>query len=238
FRDEPQSENHRSQFVMLEWYRNSSPYEEIMKDCEELLEYSLVELEKNNIKINESLKSPLIKKSIQEIFIEVLDMDILEHLEVDSIRSWIQSHPEGIPLPEEKLSWDDYFFLIFLNKIEPQLKKYPKILLYEWPYHLSALSKISEKDPRVCERFEIYLEGLELCNCFHELCDLKEQKKRFNMQAKEKDDLYGYSLPEATLLYQSLEKGLDSPSGIALGVERLLKGLTEVENPFFTSQDN
>ncbi|MCO4792525.1 MAG: hypothetical protein KC493_02340, partial [Bacteriovoracaceae bacterium] len=108
FRDEPQSENHRSQFVMLEWYRNSSPYEEIMKDCEELLEYSLAELEKNNIKIKENLKSPLVKKSIQEIFIEVLDMDILEHLEVDSIRSWIQSHPEGIPLPEEKLSWDDY----------------------------------------------------------------------------------------------------------------------------------
>ncbi|TNE98266.1 MAG: EF-P lysine aminoacylase GenX [Deltaproteobacteria bacterium] len=238
FRDEPASENHRSQFVMLEWYRTLASYEAIMDDCEGLLDYTVQKLELAGIEVKGEMKTPMVRKTVQEIFKEFLDLDILEHLEVESLRTWIEGNGEGIPLPKEELSFDDLFFLIFLNKIEPELKKYPKLLLYEWPYQLAALSKISEKDSRVCERFEIYLEGLELCNCFHELCDLSEQKKRFEAQAKEKKELYGYNLPEAKLLYQSLEKGLDSPSGIALGVERLLKGLTGMEDPFFISSDN
>lgn len=238
FRDEPTSENHRSQFIMLEWYRSQTSYEQIMDDCEELLEFTQSKLNERGIKTKKELETPLIRKSVQEIFREFLNMDILEHLEVESLRNWIENNGEGIPLPTEEVSWDDLFFLIFLNKIELELSKYPKLLLYEWPHHLAALSKISEKDPRVCERFEIYLEGLELCNCFHELCDLSEQKKRFEAQAKEKKELYRYELPEATLLYHSLDKGLDSPSGIALGVERLLKGLTGTEDPFFISLDN
>lgn len=238
FRDEPSSENHRPQFIMLEWYRSRAGYEEIMNDCDELLNFAITKLEDEKVKVIPEMKTPLVRRTVQEVFQEFLDMDILEHLEVHSLRKWIEENAEGIPLPNEELSFDDLFFLIFLNKIEPQLSKYPKLLLYEWPYQLAALSKISEKDPRVCERFEIYLNGLELCNCFHELCDLKEQKERFQAQAEEKKELYGYELPEAKLLYQSLEKGLNSPSGIALGVERLLKGLTGIEDPFFTSSDN
>ena len=238
FRDEPISENHRPQFIMLEWYRNQISYEQIMDDCEELLEFTQTRLEEKGIATKQELKTPLVRKTIQDIFKEILNMDILEHLEVHSLRKWIESNTEGIPLPREELTFDDLFFLIFLNKIEPELKNYPKLLLYEWPHQLAALSKISERDSRVCERFEIYLQGLELCNCFHELCDLSEQKKRFKNQAREKKELYGYELPEATLLYEALDKGLSSPSGIALGVERLLKGLTGLEDPFFISSDN
>ncbi len=238
FRDEPTSENHRSQFVMLEWYRTKAGYEIIMDDCEALLEFASKKLENNGIEVIDEMKAPMVRKTVQEIFKEFLNFDILEHLDVKSLRQWIENNGEGIPLPKEELSFDDLFFLIFLNKIEPELKRYPKLLLYEWPHQLAALSKISTKDPRVCERFEIYLQGLELCNCFHELCDFDEQKKRFDAQAIEKKDLYGYELPEADLLYQSLKKGLDSPSGIALGVERLLKGLTGMEDPFFISSDN
>lgn len=238
FRDEPESENHRFQFLMLEWYRSQSGYESIMDDCEELLEFSCQQLEKAGLPVKTGMKNPLVKMTVQDIFQEVLDMDILEHLDVPSLRGWIEEKGEGIPMPKVELAWDDLFFLVFLNKVEPYLKKYPKILLYEWPFHLSALSKISEKDPRVCERFEIYLEGLELCNCFHELCNLSEQKRRFKDQEKAKSELYGYQLPEPKLLYNALEKGINSPSGIALGVERLLKGLMDITDPFFTSSDS
>ncbi len=70
------------------------------------------------------------------------------------------------------------------------------LLLYEFPAPLAALSTLKKEDKRVCERFEIYLSGVELCNCFNELTDLNEQKKRFEAQAKEKKKLYGYDLPE------------------------------------------
>ena len=133
----------------------------------------------------------------------------------------------------EELSWDDYYFLLFLNKIEPLLVHYPYLLLYEFPHHLSALSTLKEADPRVCERFEIYSKGVELCNCFNELRDLTIQKERFSFQAHEKEKLYGYILPEPQVLYDSLERGLPVSSGIALGVERLQKVLTGIENPFW-----
>ena len=76
------------------------------------------------------------------------------------------------------MTWDDYFFPPFLNKIEPDFKKYPFLILYEFPYHLSALSTLKASDNRVCERFEIYVEGVEIANCFNELCDLQIQKER------------------------------------------------------------
>ena len=74
---------------------------------------------------------------------------------------------------------------------------------------------------------------MELCNCFNELRDLKIQKERFLFQAQEKEKLYGYKLPEPQILYDSLQRGLPVSSGIALGVERLLKVLTGIENPFW-----
>jgi elongation factor P--beta-lysine ligase len=65
------------------------------------------------------------------------------------------------------------------------------------------------------------------------LTDLNIQKKRFELQAKEKNSLYHYELPGPSVLYNALERGLPQSSGIALGVERFLKVLTNVENPFW-----
>ena len=151
------------------------------------------------------------------------------------LKELIEKNFKDVPLPSkgEILSWDDYYFLLFLNKIEPHLTHYPFLLLYEFPNHLSALSTLKKEDPRVCERFEIYSKGIELCNCFNELTDLSIQKERFRMQAIDKKSIYHYELPEPTVLYNALQRGLPISSGIALGVERFLKVLTGVENPFW-----
>ena len=62
---------------------------------------------------------------------------------------------------------------------------------------------------------------------------MKIQKERFRFQADEKKALYHYELPGPTLLYSALERGLPPSAGIALGVERFLKVLTGIENPFW-----
>ena len=67
--------------------------------------------------------------------------------------------------------------------------------MYEFPAPLAALSTLKKDDSRVCERFEVYLNGIELCNCFNESTDYAELKNRFEIQAKEKKRLYGYELP-------------------------------------------
>lgn len=236
FRNEPDATFHRPQFLMLEWYRTNAHYTQIMQDCSDLFNFTLNHLETKKIEIDSGLKNIKHEKAtIQELFLEELGIDILNFLDKKDLKELIEKNYKDVPLPVhgEELSWDDYYFLLFLNKIEPHLTRYPYLLLYEFPHHLSALSTLKKEDPRVCERFEIYAHGIELCNCFNELRDLKIQKDRFKMQAEEKLKLYNYELPEPKILYDALENGLPVSSGIALGVERLLKVLTKTENPFW-----
>ncbi len=236
FRDEPNAANHRPQFLMLEWYRTQAHYTQIMDDCEQLIRYCLENFLASKLSVDQSLtNAPFVKMTIQELFEEHLKINILDFLETKDLKQLIVKDFKDVPLPTkgEILSWDDYYFLLFLNKIEPHLYHIPFLLLYEFPHHLSALSTLKTDDPRVCERFEIYAKGIELCNCFNELTDLKILQSRFAIQAAEKKLLYNYELAEPTILYQAMARGLPTSSGIALGVERLLKVLTGIDNPFW-----
>lgn len=234
FRDEPTSPIHRNQFIMCEWYRRAERYEAIMDDVEELILYTGEYLKEKEVPLRqEFLKSDFQRATVQEVFQELLQIDILNFLDTQELKSKIQKDFKDVPLPSVECAWDDYFFLLFLNRVEPYFQNYKSLLLYEFPEPLSALSTIKKEDARVCERFEVYLNGIELCNCFNELTDLNIQKKRFQLQALEKKNIYNYSLPDPTEFYKTLENGYPHSSGVALGVERLLYSLVETENPFF-----
>lgn len=231
FRDEPNSPIHRSQFLMLEWYRANDRYETIMTDVEGLITYVLKEGKEKNFPIRFET-SRLVKKTMQELFQEELNIDILNYLDVPKIKELLRSFPE-VPVPLVELDWDDYFFLLYLNCIEPKLIKYPILMITEFPAPLSALSTLKVSDSRVCERFEVYINGIELCNCFNELTNPQELKIRFETQNASKKKLYSYELPQPNSFYQTMEKGFPPSAGIALGVERLLHSLFDIENPFF-----
>jgi lysyl-tRNA synthetase class 2 len=229
FRDEPDSPIHRSQFIMLEWYRKNERYEKIMTDVEELINACL----QSNLPVKKNLKNQkLVKKTMQQLFQEILQINILDYLDVASIKVLLEKYPD-VPVPKVECEWDDYFFLLYLNKIEPVITKIPLLMVYEFPAPLSALSTLKANDPRVCERFEVYVNGVELCNCFNELTDPVEQRKRFDLQHVMKNKLYQYELPEPKQFYAALENGLPPSAGIALGVERLLYAICEIDNPFF-----
>ena len=230
FREEPHSPIHRQQFIMLEWYRKNVHYEKIMRDVENLIQYCIDH--RGSLPLRKNIQGQkFVKKTVQQLFKEHLDIDILNYLDIPSIKNLLKEFPE-VPVPETQLEWDDYFFLLYLNKIEPEIQKTPCLLVYEFPAPLSALSTLKKDDPRVCERFEVYINGIELCNCFNELTDLKELEKRFTEQNKSKNRLYGYVLPAPRNFYKAMEHYPPS-AGIALGVERLLHSLFEIENPFF-----
>lgn len=231
FRDEPSSPIHRPQFLMLEWYRKNERYESIMKDVEGLIQYALKNAK--NLPVRKEIQDQkLVKKTMQELFQEELGIDILNYLDVPSIKELLKKFPD-VPVPKVELEWDDYFFLLYLNRIEPVITKYPILMITEFPAPLSALSTLKASDPRVCERFEVYINGIELCNCFNELTDPVEQRKRFSAQNELKKKLYHYELPEPKNFYATMDKGFPPSAGIALGVERLLHSLFEVENPFY-----
>ncbi len=236
FRDEPNATHHRFQFLMLEWYRTNTHYKKIMDDVEGLISFSAEYLISKKIPVIEAYKNLKPERAtLQEIFQEHLKFDLLNFLETKDLKELIEKNFKDVPLPVmgEELSFDDYFFLLFLNKIEPELKKYPCLLLYEFPFQLAALSTLKPDDSRVCERFEVYCHGIELCNSFNELTNYQEQKKRFDFQKLEKKRLYGYELPEPTKFYHTLQNNYPTSAGIALGVERLLRTVSGYENPFW-----
>lgn len=232
FRDEPISSIHRPQFLMLEFYRKNERYERIMQDIEELVLFVFEQGKKKNFPLRFK-EINFVRKTMQEIFLEELGIDILNYLDTNSIKQLLRKFPE-VPVPIVDLEWDDYFFLLYLNCIEPKLSKYPILMISEFPAPLSALSTLKSSDARVCERFEVYINGIELCNCFNELTDVVEQKKRFMKQNLLKQKIYGYHLPEPKAFYQTMTKGLPPSAGVALGVERLLHSLFDIENPFYS----
>ncbi len=212
FRDEPESDQHRTQFLMLEWYRQNVTYNKIMDDITDLMNF--VSQEKVTVQ----------KISISQIFNDLLQVDILNLSDPDQLRKIIhQSFPE-VPLPTELMSWDDYFFLLFLNKIEPELEKIPFCILYDYPAQLAALSRLKKSDLRVCERFELYIHGVEIANCFTEETNVEVLKDRFHDQSLEKEKIYKYKLSDPKRFLESMNNYPPS-SGIAMGVERLYSAL-------------
>ncbi|MFG1493334.1 EF-P lysine aminoacylase EpmA [Halobacteriovorax sp. ZH4_bin.1] len=234
FRDEPNSSTHRKQFIMLEWYRAKENYRKIMDDTINLYQFCHAYLKSKGIRVRD-LDDKIKKVTVQEVFLEILNIDILKLMDRDELYDLIDQKFLRINLSGNKddYAWDDLFFLLMYNYIEPEMENYPFLLLYEFPAPLRALSTIKKEDPRVCERFEVYCRGIEICNCFNELTDSSEQVLRFKKDAELKDELYGYSLPWPNRFLNQLEKGLPTSAGIALGVERLLMSLTGMEEDAF-----
>jgi lysyl-tRNA synthetase class 2 len=231
FRDEPSSPIHRQQFLMLEWYRVNHRYETIMNDTEKLIISMHQKLQEKNIPIlHKNLQ--MTKRTMTDFIEEFLKFNITHFLDKNEFKHKIQKDFKSVPLPSVDCEWDDYFFLVFLNLIEPHLKHFPLLMLSEFPAPLAALSTIKTDNPLVCERFEVYMDGIEVCNAFNELRDPIEQAKRFSEQSNLKNKFYKYKLPEPNQFMSAINSGLPMCAGNAMGVERVLKALTGIENPF------
>ena len=233
FRDEPPSSTHRFQFLMLEWYRvernsKENSYKAVEKDVVDLLEdcRQVLKGEKGGVKWESALCPEVL--TVEQAFVRWAGFSLSQCETQEHFLEAILSHCPFLLPPQgrENLEWEDLFFIVFLNLIEPPLKKIPLVILKEYPAPLAALSRLKKENPRVCERFEVYLGGLELGNCFYELLDLEELKGRFEREALRKKKLYGYSLDRPWDFYKTMAAGLPPCSGIALGVERLFMGLT------------
>jgi lysyl-tRNA synthetase class 2 len=126
----------------------------------------------------------------------------------------------GAPVREQD-SWEEIFFAVMAEKIEPYLGLRAPAIVYDYPASMAALSRRCEDDPRFAKRFELYVCGLELANAFDELTDAAEQRKRFAAEMAAKQDIYGESYPLDEDFLAALEYGMPPSGGIALGVDRL-----------------
>ncbi len=228
FRYEPVSNTHQPEFTLLEWYRAYSDYEQIMRDTEELFESIAMKLfgrpvipfQGNEI----SVKTPWPRVKIRDLFLEKSGVDLVKSPAVADLRR--ECSRLGLQWAEPD-TWDDLYFRIWLNLIEPKLPSDRAVFVTRYPASQSALAVI-DADPdgsRWARRFELYAGGLELGNAFEELTDPVEQRARFIKDMDLREQTYGAEFPRSPLdedFLFALEEGMPPSGGIAVGVDRMV----------------
>lgn len=228
---ETDSELHNPEFTLLEWYRSYASYEDIMKDTEELIEYTAKDiLGKPNIlykgsQIDVSTPWPRIK--IKDLFRDFagIDYEIFENTE----KFRVAVKEKGYKV-DENTSYDDLFFYVFMNEIEPKLGFEKPVIVYEYPASMAALSKKCEDNSGYAERFEVYIAGVELCNAFTELNDPIEQKQRLEDERQQRIKMGKEDYAVDQSFIGALELGMPPAGGNALGVDRLAMLITDTHD--------
>jgi lysyl-tRNA synthetase class 2 len=153
----------------------------------------------------------------QQIFQDYLQCDPLM-ASVDDLKDLRKQYSLNTPeLGDDKDAW---LMLLFSHLIEPQLQK--PTFIYDFPASQAALAKLNKRDKRVADRFELYIDGMEIANGFNELSNVREQRSRFKQDQKKRKSM-GYEAIEIDERFLSaLSEGFPSCSGVALGVDRLV----------------
>ncbi|MBN1258915.1 EF-P lysine aminoacylase GenX [Candidatus Peregrinibacteria bacterium] len=215
---------HNPEFTMLEWYRQDADYRNIMDDTEALIRFVAGADTINYQGRTIDLAEPWPRKSVHELFIEYAGIDLLQNKDYPTLAKTAQD--KRLKTSACK-TWDDIFYLIFLNEIEPKLGLDRPVFVYDYPATQSALALVKKDDPFWCERFEFYMGGQELCNAFSELLDAEEQKKRFEAEREERRRMGKTAFEIDEKLLTSLNLTKHPYGGNALGVDRLLMVLMD-----------
>lgn len=213
---------HNPEFTMLEWYRTGADYRQMMDDTERLVQACALAVGKRG---TGPLNAPWRRLSVKEAFAEIgLNLDLI--LTRDTMAEVARKRGHSITSND---SFDDCFFKIFITEIEPNLGVDVPTILYDYPIQMAALARAKPEDPRYAERFEAYAGGMELCNCFSELVDPVEQRKRFESEVAERKAL-GKDTPEIDESLLTALASLKPSAGNALGVDRLVMLLAGTKN--------
>jgi lysyl-tRNA synthetase class 2 len=236
FRDGERSATHHPEFSMLEWYRAGASYRDLMEECEGLVRacQDAAGVRALNWRGQTAdAKGKWQRISVAEAFRDYCGLDLLatasDPLHPDTDRLAAAASGIGIE-PHPGDDWETLFFRIFLDRIEPLLGRGAPTILHDYPLSMAALSRRHRDDPRLAERFEVYICGLELANAFGELTDATEQRARFLADQARKRQLYGRIYPIDEDFLAALDHGLPDCAGIAFGFDRLVMLATGAED--------
>ncbi|MDG4553305.1 MAG: EF-P lysine aminoacylase EpmA [Candidatus Competibacter sp.] len=211
FRDGEAGRLHNPEFTLLEWYRVGFDHHRLMDEVADLA----TELLAGRV----SLAEPE-RLSYRAAFQRDLGLDphraTVAELAASAERFEV-SIPPGMPTDKT----DPWLDLLLTHRIEPRLGAGRLTFLYDYPASQAALARLRPGDPPVGERFELYLNGIELANGFHELGDVVEQRRRFEEENAARRALGLSIMPVDDNLLAALAAGLPDCAGVALGFDRL-----------------
>ncbi len=212
YRRDEQGERHNVEFTLCEFYRAPGVVDDVIADTEQLLARltgGMVQLGARRVRT----LPPFRRVTVDEAFVTYAGL----------------APGESLHLADTD---EDRFFRLLVEQIEPALASLDEaVIVHEYPASQASLARKKPSDPRVAERFEIYVAGVELCNGFGELTDAAEQRARFEADRalRAARGLPAYPLDERFLA--ALEQGLPDAAGNAIGLDRVVAlclGTTEI----------
>jgi len=222
---EGRSSRHNPEFTILEWYTTPGDYWTVAGQFEQLMLQINRGKDKLRYKGKEySLKTPWQRLSVAEAFTKYAGVEVESMLDEAKLKEI--GKQKGY-LVTAKTTWEEIWNQIFANEIEPKLGQTGPTILYDYPTAQAALAK-KAKDPRFAERWELYLAGMELGNCFSELTDYREQETRCKADLAERKKLGKTEYPMDREFIEALKLGMPPTGGIAVGVDRLVALFTDV----------
>jgi lysyl-tRNA synthetase class 2 len=224
FRRGERGPQHNPEFTMLEWYAVGWSWSTLADSVAELIVGCARAV---GAELAVDLGTPWPRRSVRALFAEHAGVALDGDEPSAVLRDKLARAGHALPASSR---WEDLFFTVFLDVIEPKLAASGRpTLVHDWPVKLAALARRSPEDPRVVERFEAYLPSagglLELCNGFGELTDPAEQRARCEDDLRRRADLGLAAYPIDERFLAALAD-LPPCAGVALGVDRLAMLLT------------
>jgi len=225
WRADERGPHHEPEFTMIEWYRANEPLGRIADDCEALVRLAAAAVVadagadgpvgQGGARLPDA---PFARVTVREVMDRFagLALDGDEHAAALAAKA----RGAGIDLGTAT-EWDDIFFQVWLDRVEPRLAELGPAFVFDWPAPLGALARRRADDPRFVERFELYADGIELANAFGELTDPVEQRARFEAEraARRARGKAIYPIDERLL---AALPAMPVTAGVALGFDRLV----------------
>ena len=236
FRNRERGPLHHPEFTMLEWYRANEPYGMLIEDCAALLAAAADAAGTRRFAFRGRAADPFAKPerlTVAQAFARHAGIDLLAAPERDALAR--AATQQGIRVAADD-TWADVFSRVLVERIEPNLGIGRATILDEYPVSEAALARPTAHDPRVAERFELYVCGVEIANAFGELTDPAEQRRRFEAEMAEKQRVHGERYPLDEDFLAALGT-MPPASGIALGFDRLVMlatGAQRIEQVLWT----
>jgi lysyl-tRNA synthetase class 2 len=210
FRDCERGANHHPEFTLLEWYRPGWTMHDLMAEVAQLI-----------ARVTARSDQVPVKMSYQALF--------EHHLKLDPWTATIPmlqaaAHQQGLHVDERMvLDQDGWLELLFSHVIQPQLGHDVPTFVYDFPANQAALARLrTDHQTTVAERFELFLQGVELANGFQELTDSDTQRQRFMTELLQRHRTGQVAVPIDELFLDALAAGLPDCAGVAVGIDRLL----------------